>query len=238
LAVTTATELYRAGRLEEAIDALGIALRSNPTDVQRRTFLFELLCFAGSYERAEKQLDVLSGGGPQAELGTLVYRSALHAERIRQEMFRTGSLPEGIAPDAPGGMLDGHAFSSITDADPRLGARLEVFAAGQYTWLPFAFIETLTIAPPKRLRDLMWASASIRTAPAFQGVELGEVLIPVLTPNASQHPDPGVLLGRVTEWERLDDGTEIPVGQKLLLVDNQEIPILDVREVVIASTSV
>jgi type VI secretion system protein ImpE len=238
LAVTTATELYRAGRLEEAIDALGIALRSNPTDVQRRTFLFELLCFAGSYERAEKQLDVLSGAGPQAELGTLLYRSALHAERIRQEMFRTGSLPEGVAPDAPGGTLEGQPFTSITDADPRLGARLEVFAAGQYTWLPFAFIETLTIAPPKRLRDLMWASAIIRTAPAFQGVELGEVLIPVLTPNASQHPDASVRLGRVTEWERMDDGTEIPVGQKLLLVDNQEIPILDVREVVIASTSV
>jgi type VI secretion system protein ImpE len=49
----TATDLYRAGRLNEAIQALGTALRSDPTDAQRRTFLFELLCFAGEYDRAE-----------------------------------------------------------------------------------------------------------------------------------------------------------------------------------------
>jgi type VI secretion system protein ImpE len=85
-------ELYRAGRLEEAIDALGAAVRDNPTDAQRRTFLFELLCFAGNYDRAEKQLDALARNGQDAEMGALVYRGALHADRIRQSMFE----PDGM----------------------------------------------------------------------------------------------------------------------------------------------
>ena len=43
----TASEHFQAGRLEAAIETLGVELRSNPTDVQRRSFLFELLAFAG-----------------------------------------------------------------------------------------------------------------------------------------------------------------------------------------------
>lgn len=49
-----ARTLYEAGQLEEAIAALGADLRGDPTDLRRRTFLFELLCFAGEYDRAEK----------------------------------------------------------------------------------------------------------------------------------------------------------------------------------------
>ena len=56
----TPQELYRNGRLREAITALGEELRKSPLDVKRRTFLFELLCFAGEYGRAEKQLTVLA----------------------------------------------------------------------------------------------------------------------------------------------------------------------------------
>jgi len=44
-----ARELFQAGKLDAAIDALGAEVRDNPTDTQRRTFLFELLCFAGQY---------------------------------------------------------------------------------------------------------------------------------------------------------------------------------------------
>jgi len=93
-----AQELFRAGRLDEAIELLGVELRSNPTDAQRRTFLFELLCFAGAHDRAEKQLDVLGRGDRQAEMGALLYRAALHADRTRQNMFLKGDYPRGPSP--------------------------------------------------------------------------------------------------------------------------------------------
>src|SRR5258708_36412680 len=88
-----AQELFQAGKLDEAVQALGAELRDNPTDARRRTFLFELLCFAGEYQRAEKQLDVLGSDGRQAEMGALLYRSALHAERIRQAIFEQKDYP-------------------------------------------------------------------------------------------------------------------------------------------------
>ena len=91
-----ANQLFQAGRLKEAVQALSAELRKNPSDTRRRTFLFELLCFSGEYDRAEKQLDVLAEAGPNSEMGALLYRSALHAEKTRQDLFqRRRSLPEG-----------------------------------------------------------------------------------------------------------------------------------------------
>ena len=52
----TAKELLANGKVREAESALTAALRSNPTDVQKRTILFETLCFSGQYDRAGKHL--------------------------------------------------------------------------------------------------------------------------------------------------------------------------------------
>jgi type VI secretion system protein ImpE len=223
-------ELFRAGRLNEAVEALSAEVRDDPTDARRRTFLFELLCFAGQWDRAEKQLDVLSQRGRDAAMGTLLYRSALHAERVRQEMFTSGTFPTGPAPRPVSGTLNGSPFQSLADADPRIGARLEIFAAGQYTWIPLEQIASVRMQPPQRLRDMLWVPAAVRTSPDFRGVELGEVLVPALAPLSWQHHDDHVRLGRVTTFEPLPDDGEAPVGQKLLLVDGQEFPILELRE--------
>jgi type VI secretion system protein ImpE len=234
VAGASAVELYQAGDLDAAIQSLSDALRSDPTDAKRRTFLFELLCFNGAFDRAEKQLDILAKEGRDAEMGTLLYRGALHAERIRHEMFGPGGLPQSAKAARPvRGTLNGQPFQSLVDADPRIGARLEVYAAGQYTWLPLEHISTLTMGPPKRLRDLLWAPVVVRPSEKMSELELGELLMPVLTPGAAQHPDARVRLGRVTDVDELSDGTEVPVGQKLLLVDDTELPILELRELVI-----
>jgi len=224
-------QLFEAGKLNEAIAALGAELRENPGDAQRRTFLFELLCFAGNFDRAEKQLDVLSSGTPQAGMGALLYHSAIHAERTRAEMFRTNTMPlDGTASDEVAGTLNGKPFSSISDADPRIGARLEVFAAGQYTWIPWQHIALLKIEPPKRLRDLLWAPAVLRTSEDFKGQELGEILLPAIAPLSFDFPDDEIRLGRGTDWVELPDGDYVPAGQKLLLVDGEQVPLLSIRE--------
>lgn len=230
-----ARELFQAGQLDAAIDALGVEVRDNPTDTQRRTFLFELLCFAGQYGRAEKHLDVLAQAGPQSGMGALLYRSALHAGLTRDRMFREDAVP-GTPPSSGDvtGTLNGTPFASLSDGDPRIGPRLEVFAAGQYTLLPFEHIASLRMSPPKRLRDLIWAPAVLKTGPKFKGLDLGEVIVPALTPLSSEDANDHVRLGRVTEWRELADGTPIPVGQKMLLVDGEEFPILEVRELDIA----
>jgi len=224
-----ARQLYQSGKLDEAIEVLGAEVRDNPADAQRRAFLFELLCFAGKYDRAEKQLGVLGRDNRDAEMGALLYHAALHAERSRQDMFDKRAFPLTSA-TAVSGTFNGKPFASLTDADPRIGARLELFAAGQYTWLPFQHIQTIRMEAPKRLRDLLWAPAIVRPAESFKGLEMGEVLLPVIAPLTWQQPDGDLRLGRTTEWYKLEDGAQVPFGQKVLLVDGEEIPILELRE--------
>lgn len=233
-----ATELYRAGHLQESIDALGAEIRSNPTDAQRRTFLFELLCFAGEYDRAEKHLDVLAASGKEANMGALLYRSALHATRLREEQYRSGAAFMAARPNEHvSGTIDGSPFSRLSDADPRLGARLEVYAAGQYMWIPFEHIESVRMQPPQRLRDLLWIPARLKTGPLFQGMELGEILLPALTAGASKDEEDDVRLGRSTAWVKAENGDVVPVGQKMLIADEQEYSMLDVREILIAPSA-
>jgi type VI secretion system protein ImpE len=228
----TPLALYREGRLREAIKALGEELRSNPLDAKRRTFLFELLLFAGEYDRAEKQLDLLAGASADAAAGTLLYRSALHAERIRQAMFANRETPPLKDEPVYGGLWNEKPFSEISDADPRIGANLEVFIAGSYTWIPIHYLRRLEIEKPANLRDLIWARARVDTSADFRLQELGEVLLPVLCPLSSKHADESVQLGRESAWEPDESHDELPFGAKLFVIDGVEVPLLELRSVV------
>jgi type VI secretion system protein ImpE len=227
----TAKQLFDAGRVQEAIAALGAYLRDHPTDTAQRTFLFELLCFAGQYDRAEKQLHVLAQGGGQAEVGAVLYFSAVHGEKTRHELFEKAAFPASQPQrgDKVPGSFNGKAFQTIRDADPDIGPRLEVFAAGAYLWIPFEHISSLEMGEPKRLRDTLWAPAAILTGPSFKGTDLGEVMIPVVYPFSWKHPEENVWLGRSTAWGADDQGREYPLGQKILVVDDEEIPLLELR---------
>jgi type VI secretion system protein ImpE len=228
----TALELYRKGELKEAIKVLGEELRSHPLDTKRRTFLFELLCFSGNFDRAEKQLNVLADVNSQAAAGALMYRSALHAEKTRQDLFAKREYPEAnLSGGSVPGSWNGEKFSQLYDADPRIGANLEVFIAGSYTWIPMKYMVRLEIEKPESLRDLLWARARVETSAAFRLQDLGEVLIPVLSPFTFQHVDEAVQLGRSSVWETSGDDTEVPFGQKLMWIDGEEVSLLEIRTI-------
>ncbi|MGI4853955.1 MAG: type VI secretion system accessory protein TagJ [Janthinobacterium lividum] len=225
-----ASALYKAGQLGSAIEALGLDLRKQPADTRRRIFLFELLCFAGEYDRASKQLDILASRGKDAESGAMLYRAALHAQRTREDMFAKGQLPKGGAALSLAGFCDDVAFSTFADEDDRIGANLEVFIAGSYTWIPFRYIERIDMEEPTRLRDLLWAPAILHTTKAFRLQDLGQVLLPVLAPLSWKHPDDAVRLGRTSVWVEDDAQGAIPAGQKMFVADGESIPLLQVRE--------
>jgi type VI secretion system protein ImpE len=227
----TAKELYREGRLREAIKALGDELRSNPLDATRRTFLFELLLFAGEYDRAEKQIDTLATTDAKSAGGALLYRSALHAERTRAEMFARGDTPEVKDGAAYGGFLNGKPFDDMSDPDPRIGPNLEVFIAGSYTWIPFQHLRRLELEKPANLRDLIWARARVETSKEFRLQDLGEVLIPAICPLSFRHPEEGIALGRESVWEADEKYDAIPFGAKTMLVDGTDVPILELKSV-------
>lgn len=225
----TAKQFLDENQVREAERSLNRLLRHSPGDLKQRTFLFELLCFSGQYDRAEKQLEVLANNSREAETGATFYRAMLHGERLRHETFRKQEFPRVPASQASAGTLNGRRFESIRDADPEVGARLEVYAAGAYLWIPFADIASVKIEPPRRLRDTLWAPAMVLVQPGFRGMDSGEVLLPVIYPFSWKSDDESVWLGRQTAWVTDDAGYEFPVGQKMFQVDGELVPLLEIR---------
>jgi type VI secretion system protein ImpE len=225
----TAKQLLDAGKVSAASSLLAARLRDHPTDTACRSSLFETLCFSGQYDRAEKHLSILSTAGKEAEMGSVLYYSALHAERTRHDLFRKQDFPASPAAPAPSGMLNGNRFESIRDIDPVLGERLEVFAAGAYLWIPFEHIASIRMEAPRLLRDTLWVPAAILTGPSFKGTDIGQVLIPAMYPFSWKSDDEAVWLGRKTEWVEDDEGHQFPVGQKMFAVDREEVPLLEIR---------
>ncbi len=233
----TPKELLATGKVREAEGALTAFLRDNPADAARRTFLFELLCFSGQYDRAGKQLSVLSQGSKEAEMGATLYYSALHAEKLRHQMFQKQEFPTTAPAKSPPGTLNGKPFESISDADPDIGARLELYAAGAYLWIPFEHIASVTIEQPKLLRDTLWTPAFVLTGPSFQGMDIGQVIIPAIYPYSWKSDDQSLWLGRSTDWVADDEGKEFPVGHKVFIVDGEEVPLLEIRSLEFASNA-
>jgi type VI secretion system protein ImpE len=64
-------------------------------------------------------------------------------------------------------------------------------------------------------------------------------MLPVLSPFAWQNPDDAVRLGRATVWEEQESyDAQIPVGQKMWLADDEEIPFLELRSLEFNQASV
>ncbi len=225
-----AQQLIEAGHVRQALEALAGHLRNSPTDLAARTSLFEALCFAGELDRAEKHLNLLADSNDQAKLGAILYFSAIHAERERHAMYKNQAFPKTEAKSKLSGKLNGKPFSEIRDADKDLGARLELFGAGAYMWVPFEHIASVRIEAPKKLRDTLWTPAFINTSKNFKGDDMGEVLLPAIYPFSFTYPDESVWLGRQTLWVE-DEGSSYPLGQKLLIVDGEEVPFLEVRTI-------
>jgi protein involved in temperature-dependent protein secretion len=86
-------ELVAAGRPAEALQRLQERVREKPQDAKLRTFLFQLLCVLGQWDRAQAQLELCG----QLDHGTLAmvntYREALKCEAVREAVFAGKTTP-------------------------------------------------------------------------------------------------------------------------------------------------
>jgi len=90
--------LFRAGKLTEAIAEVTQMVKSQPSDVVARGLLSELLCFTGDLDRADKQLDAASQISPSAAVGVGLLRHLIRSEICRREVHSDGRVPEFIEP--------------------------------------------------------------------------------------------------------------------------------------------
>jgi type VI secretion system protein ImpE len=256
-----AKQLLDSGKLGAAIEELNQEVRAHPADPKLRTFLFETLCFAGDYERAQRQLDVLGQLDPKAESGTSVYRNVLAAERARINVANENQLPVFL--------LEPPAFVSlylaalhrlregnIAEARALLLEAMETqpAASGKIDGRPFAdfgdadpllapFLEVIvndryTWVPFVQIKRFAIEVPRRLRDLLWAEARLetingpsGNVLLPVLYAGSFRHPDEQVRLGRATEWEDLGEKLARGRGQRMFLADDDEKPMLQCRQV-------
>lgn len=256
-----ATELFKAGRLSEAVAAQVKDVKERPADQARRLFLFELLAFNGELERARKQSEVLIYDDPAQQNALAVLRRLLDSEEQRRKVYREGVSPEFFGEPPEHLKLRLEALGHL-----RLGRAAE--AAELVARANEAFPEvrgTLNGKPFEGLRDgddvlagvlevmangryywvgLEQVTSLAANAPRFprdllyfparlgMGEATGEVFVPVLYHGSHEHPDEQVRLGRLTHWRDAADGLTLGEGARDFLVGDDVIGLLEWRELV------
>ena len=165
-------------------------------------------------------------GGPTPSQRHLLAALAALREGDPAAAVAAAAAAEAVRPHVPGTIrLDGDAdgspaaFDDFRDADDLCSGAIDVLTTtGRYFWIAPERIASMTLHPPKRLRDLVWRRCTmlVREGPD------GEVYIPALY-DMGPSVEPGLRLGRATEWS-----ADAPVrgsGQRMFLVGEEAVPI-------------
>ncbi|MQX37142.1 type VI secretion system accessory protein TagJ [Roseospira navarrensis] len=117
MSASTATELFQSGDLDGAVAALTAAVKANPTDVQARARLAEMLCFTGDIDRADKMMEVVSKQDEEHAVGIALFRRVMRGAIQRDQVFREGRAPEFIGEPSP--CLQAHlrALTALREGD-------------------------------------------------------------------------------------------------------------------------
>jgi len=258
-----AEQLLREGRLDDALAAAKEQVRDDPAKTELRMFLFQLLSLTGDWDRALTQLNVAAEMDGEKFLVAEICRPALNCEALRTEIFagtRTplvfGEPTEWVssmiqanqmiaqghhdaalelrdrafeAAPAVSGRVNGEPFEWIADMDTRLGPILEAVVEHKYFWIPFPRIKAIRVEEPKALRNMVWAEAQFTWANGGQAPGL----IPSRYVGSESAGDDLLRLGRRTDWAEPADGHSIGTGQRMLVTDAKEYPLLEVRSIVL-----
>ncbi|HTO88047.1 MAG TPA: type VI secretion system accessory protein TagJ [Thermoanaerobaculia bacterium] len=263
----TPKELLDAGRLDTAIEALTQEVKANPADVTRRIFLFELLCFAGQWDRAEKQIDVLGSESAQASLAVQVYKSNVAAEKQRVKLYREGAAPHFLNEPPAYADMQVEGIRKLASGDAAAARELFDRAEDERpsvagTWNGKAFLDfrdyddaiggmlelivkdKYAWLPFEQIRSIEMRPPSklrdllwIPTRIEALDGTIGEVFVPALYAGTSQGENDSARLGRMTDWKEIGEGLYAGVGQRLFLVDDSDEPVLELRKIEFGANS-
>ena len=125
--------------------------------------------------------------------------------------------------------VNGQPAAWLADADSRLGPVCELFMEREYHWLPFADIAVLEAEAPEDLRDLFWLPCSVQL---LDGQSFSALMPARYPQDPASDEDDSILLCRMTQWRDAGQDTWLGSGQKLLVSDNDEFPMLSIRRLV------
>ncbi len=252
---------FDEGNLDGAIQATLNIVKSKPTDVIARTFLFELSCFSGDWERAEKQLDVIGQQDVDAMVGAQIYKQNFKAERDRQRHFADNVIPECLMSPpkyvedllkANSRIIEGNAsearevLDKIDEERPAFACKINGEEFGDfrdYNDLTMCVFETIvkdsyTWIPFEQVEKITFPKPkTLRDLYWIQAeVEMvngtkGEMFLPTLYVNSYKSENDKVRLGRMTDWKDLGEDVYLGEGLRTFWHDGAYKSILDLEEI-------
>lgn len=250
--MTHAKELFDAGKLDEAIEELLRDVKANPSEISKRTFLFELSCFTGDWARAERQLDVIGHQSTQAELGVMIYRANIKAEQERQRVFDEGVQPHFLK--EPPAYVDlciaaikqirqgelQQARATLDQAEeerPAIAGNLfgkKFIDFRDYDDLVAPVLEVFVKdkyvwLPFEQIKRLDVTPPRVLRDLLWSSAHIeatdgtiGEVYIPALYAGTSDSDNDQLRLGRMTDWKQIGDSLYRSYGLRVFAVDGEE----------------
>jgi type VI secretion system protein ImpE len=250
--------------LAEELANLQQSIRGDAANAKLRIHLFQLLCVTGQWQRALSQLQLCAQMDVKSLPMAQTYREAIRMELFRAEVFagkRTpqvmgqppkwiGPLLEALKMDAAGDAkaaaslrsqaldeaepractVDGKSCEWLCDGDVRIGPTIEIIANGQYYWLPFESCQGIAIEAPVDMRDLVWAAGEVM----LPNEGRIPVLIPARYPGTEAQEIDALRLSKTTEWLAAGEDAWTGTGQKTLMSDLGEHPLLETRLITFA----
>ncbi len=254
-----AKQAFDAGDLQAAIDLQIQAVKAAPADTRARTFLFELFAFAGDWDRANKQLDVLSVQKAQAAWGVSVYQNLVAAELTRAKVFRDAAKPETFIDPPPFLQLHLDAIAKLRLGEEAAAMELleqsaaqQAVVKGELNGKPVEGLKDADelIAPfleVMLMKDYVWVPwqqvKQLSVMPPQTPRDLiwaaakltlidgvqRSCYLPALYVNSSASENNEAKLGRLTDWIQSEHGPVRGVGQHLLVAGEADTGLLDVR---------
>ena len=114
-------------------------------------------------------------------------------------------------------------FDDLRDADDLFSPHFEVLTAGgDYMWVPVERLQSLSFEAARRPRDLFWRRTNLTLKDGTEGAGLHPRHLPL-----DRSGDPGLRckLGRETDWPDAGEGPVRGLGQRLLLVGEEALPL-------------
>jgi type VI secretion system protein ImpE len=250
-----------AGNLSAAIESAINLVKTNPTNEAARIFLFELSCFTGDWDRAERQLEVIGHQDVNSMIGSKIYQGNFKAERDRMKYFSDGLVPEFMSPKPPyldtlmaanNRLREGNeaeARQLLDDVEENRPAfKVSINGEGfsdfrDYNDLTMCVFEVLLRGsylwiPFEQVQKIqLFKPKTLRDLYWVQGnVELingtnGEMFLPALYSGSWKSADDKVRLGRMTEWRDMGSDLYLGEGTRLFWMDGRDKSILEIETI-------
>ena len=259
----TAEEMLRAGNLPEALSLLQDQVRKDPSDAKLRTFLFQLLCVRGEWDRALTQLKVTGELDALAIPMVQTYREALRCEVLRKKIF-AGEISPMIFGDPEEWLallIESLKLVAAGEYEKAADARVRAFEAAptttgeidgdRFEWIADADVRLGPVLeaivngksywiPVHRIREIVVdVPADLRDAVwmpvTFTWSNGGQTvgLVPTRYPGSETSEDNLIRLARRTDWEECGPDFWRGSGQRMFATDLGEKSLMDVRRILL-----